>query len=103
MFRVINGYTVIASTALPGEGNGTVILGVRCRNVNADDYEYVVAEVEKFEDSSTWPQGEYSLTLDLALARFNKRVNEGRTRDGGEIVHMDTVPYLVKGGKITRL
>lgn len=99
---IINGYTVIASTKLPGE-QGTVILGVQARNVNADDYDYVVAEVAEFEDTATWPSGDYSRTLDMALQRFNDRVDAGRTRDGGDIVRKDGISYLVKGGQIVQL
>lgn len=77
---IIQGYTIIASAALPGEGCGTVILGVQSRNVFSDDYSYVVAEVDAFPGKRTqgWPQGDYSHTLDLALQRFNDRVTAGR-------------------------
>lgn len=78
MLVQINGYTVINSAALPGEGRGTVILGVKSLNVNSDDYEYVVAEVKDFPTDTGWPQGDYSRTLDLALQRFNDRVETAK-------------------------
>lgn len=77
--KQINGYTIINSAALPGDGRGTVILGARSLNYNSDDYEYVVAEVENLE-STYWPSGDYSRTLDLALQKFNDQVGRATGR-----------------------
>lgn len=75
----INGFSVIASATLLQNRHGeykTVILGARVLNRFADDYEYVVAEIENW-DATSWPSGKYTRTLGVALGWFTD-LAEGR-------------------------
>ena len=84
--KIINGYSVIDSDSSE-KRDGILILGAVELNRHSDDYKYVVAEIKDW-GATSWPQGRYFVTLDLAFAVFKE------LRDG--------VAYQVKGG-ITRI